>query len=173
MLFRSLWLLLCRINKLGYIYPRRLLRSPTLVGHQDYFPAPLSGSIALYISSLGKYTLAFLLSLSFLLSMVNFFETRSYWQGRFTEDQQKYCKECRLSEKGKHLWEQISRLNNYARNLCSIYDISYCFDKSCCFVDVNHLSFQCACNDDKTLASYVKGNYDFYRSEERRVGKEC
>ena len=29
-----LWLLLCRINKLGYTYPRRLLRSPTLVGHQ-------------------------------------------------------------------------------------------------------------------------------------------
>ena len=26
-----LWLPLCRINKLGYSYPRRLLRSPTLV----------------------------------------------------------------------------------------------------------------------------------------------
>ena len=56
-----LWLPLCRINKLGYTYPRRLLRSPTLVGHQDYFLAPLPGSIALLISSLGKYTLAFYL----------------------------------------------------------------------------------------------------------------
>ena len=88
-----LWLPLCRINKLGYTYPRRLLRSPTLVGYQDYFLAllpgnhsfayklteeetsidrkvlsrqlchyflaPLPGSIALSISSLGKYTLAF------------------------------------------------------------------------------------------------------------------
>ena len=28
------WLPLCRINKLGSNYPRRLLRSPTLMGHQ-------------------------------------------------------------------------------------------------------------------------------------------
>ena len=34
-LINILWLLLCRINKLGYIYPRRLLRSPTLVGHHS------------------------------------------------------------------------------------------------------------------------------------------
>src|SRR3954467_3681588 len=51
-----LWLPLCRINKLGYSYPRRLLRSPTLVGYQDYFLAPLPGSTALLISSLDKYT---------------------------------------------------------------------------------------------------------------------
>ena len=56
-----LWLPLCRINKLGHSYPRRLLRSPILVGYQDCFLAPLPGSIALSISSLGKYTLAFLL----------------------------------------------------------------------------------------------------------------
>ena len=31
---RILWLPKCRINKLGYSYPRRLLRSPTLVGYQ-------------------------------------------------------------------------------------------------------------------------------------------
>ena len=30
-----LWLPLCRINKLGYSYPRRLLRSPTLVGYHS------------------------------------------------------------------------------------------------------------------------------------------
>ena len=33
-LINILWLPLCRIYKLGYSYPRRLLRSPTLVGHQ-------------------------------------------------------------------------------------------------------------------------------------------
>src|SRR4051812_46102843 len=34
MLINILWLPSCRIYKLGYSYPRRLLRSPTLVGHQ-------------------------------------------------------------------------------------------------------------------------------------------
>jgi hypothetical protein len=41
----------------------------------------------------------FLLALSCFLSMVDFFETRSYWQGGFTEEQQKYYKEHRLSQK--------------------------------------------------------------------------
>src|SRR3954452_9755632 len=49
-----LWLPLCRINKCGLYYPQRLLRSPILVGHQDYFLAPLPGSIALFISQLGS-----------------------------------------------------------------------------------------------------------------------
>ena len=49
-----LWLSLCRINKFGLIlYPRKLLRSPILVGYQDYFLAPLPGSIALFFESLG------------------------------------------------------------------------------------------------------------------------
>jgi hypothetical protein len=30
-----LWLPLCQINKFGFYFPRRLLRSPILVGHQD------------------------------------------------------------------------------------------------------------------------------------------
>jgi hypothetical protein len=42
----------------------------------------------------------FLLALSCFLSMVDFFETRSYWQGGFTEEQKKYYKEHRLSQKG-------------------------------------------------------------------------
>src|SRR4051812_14253680 len=45
-LISILWLPLCRINKLGYSYPRKMLRSPTLVGYQDYFLAPAPGSIA-------------------------------------------------------------------------------------------------------------------------------
>ena len=56
-LISILCLPLCRINKFGFYFPRRLLRSPILVGHQDYFLAPLPGSIALLISSPGEYTL--------------------------------------------------------------------------------------------------------------------
>jgi hypothetical protein len=48
--------------------------------------------------------------------MVGFFETKSFWQGGFTEEQQKYYEEHRLSQKGKHLWEQINRLYIIARN---------------------------------------------------------
>jgi hypothetical protein len=33
-LINILWLPLCRINKFGLYFPRRLLRSPILVGHQ-------------------------------------------------------------------------------------------------------------------------------------------
>ena len=29
-----------------------------------------------------------------------------------------------------------------------------------------HLAFQCEYNDDETLASYAKGNYDFYDTEQ-------
>src|SRR4051794_16478762 len=49
-----LWLPLCRTNKFGFYYPRRLLRSPILVGQQDYFLAPLLGSMTLSISQLGS-----------------------------------------------------------------------------------------------------------------------
>jgi hypothetical protein len=52
-LINILWLPLCRINKFGFYFPRRLLRTPILVGHQNYFRAPLPGSIALFVSSLG------------------------------------------------------------------------------------------------------------------------
>jgi hypothetical protein len=39
-LINILWLPLCRINKFGFYFPRRLLRSPILVGHQRPPPAP-------------------------------------------------------------------------------------------------------------------------------------
>jgi hypothetical protein len=39
-LINILWLPLCRINKFGFYFPRRLLRSPILVGHH----IPLSRS---------------------------------------------------------------------------------------------------------------------------------
>src|SRR3954468_3326396 len=98
--------------------------------------------------------------------MPNFFETRSYWHGGFTEDQQKCYKEHRLSQKGIHLWKQIHQLYEYARNLCSIYNISFYRDESCCFMRHKHLAFQCEYNYDETLASYAKRNYDFYDADE-------
>src|SRR3954468_24426595 len=94
--------------------------------------------------------------------MPNFFETRSYWHGGFTKDQQEYYKEHRLSQKWIHLWRLIHQLYEYARNLCSIYNISFRRDESCCFLRHKHIAFQCEYNDDETLASYAKGNYDFY-----------
>src|SRR5215216_3489121 len=98
--------------------------------------------------------------------MVGFFETESYWQGGFTEEQKYYYKEHRLSQKGKHLWEQIDKLNTIAREVCSTYNVTYCFDKSYCCRRYKHLPFQCEYNDNVTISSYVKGNYDFYDVEQ-------
>jgi hypothetical protein len=36
-LINILWLPLCRINKFGLYFPRRLLRSPILMGHQGAY----------------------------------------------------------------------------------------------------------------------------------------
>src|ERR1041385_4080345 len=98
--------------------------------------------------------------------MSDFFETISYWHGGFTEDQQKWPKEHRLSQKGIHLWKQIHQLYDYARHLCSIYSISFCRDESCYFMRHKHLAFQCEYNDDETLDSYTKRNYDFDDAEQ-------
>src|SRR6187401_1327814 len=51
-----LWIPLCRINKFGLnTLPSKTVAIPTLVGYQDYFLAPLPGSIALFFKSLGIY----------------------------------------------------------------------------------------------------------------------
>jgi hypothetical protein len=105
------------------------------------------------------------LALSCFLSMVGFFETKSFWQGGFTEEQQNYYEEHRLSQKGKHLWEQINRLYIIARNMRSTYNVTYYFDRSCCCRRYKHLPFQCEYNDDVTISSYINGNYDFYDVE--------
>src|SRR3954463_13538676 len=73
--------------------------------------------------------------------MDGFFETSSFWQGGFTEEQKYYYKEHRLSQKGKHLWEQIDKLNTIAREVCSTYNVTYCFDKYCCCRRYKHLLF--------------------------------
>jgi hypothetical protein len=41
-----LWLSLCRINKFGFYFPRRLLRSPILVGHHSTLSIASSSSRA-------------------------------------------------------------------------------------------------------------------------------
>ena len=48
---------------------------------------------------------------------------------------------------------------------CLNYDISYCCDESSCSMNFKHLPFQCDGNDNETLASYAKENYDFYDVE--------
>ena len=50
--------------------------------------------------------------------------------------------------------------------MCSTYNVTYCFDKSCCCRRYKHLRFQCEYNDNVTISSYVKGNYDFYDVEQ-------
>ena len=83
------------------------------------------------------------------------------------EEPQNYYKEYRLSRKGKHLWVQIYKLNCFARNLCSTYDESYCFNESFCCRRHKHPPFQCDYNDNETLAAYAKENYDLDRKSTR------
>ena len=45
-LINILWLPLCRINKFGFYFPRRLLRSPILVGHQGATVIPCSWGLS-------------------------------------------------------------------------------------------------------------------------------
>jgi hypothetical protein len=97
--------------------------------------------------------------------MVGFFETKSFWQGGFMKEQQKYYEEHLLSQKGKHLWEQIDKLYIITKNVCSTHNVTYCFDKSCCCRRYKYLPFQCEYNNDVTISSYINGNYDFYDVE--------
>ena len=71
-----------------------------------------------------------------------------------------------MSQKGKHLWAQIYKLNCFARSLCSTYDESYCFNESFCCRMYKDLPFQCDYNNNETLAAYAKGNYDFDNLEQ-------
>ena len=43
---------------------------------------------------------------------------------------------------------------------------NFCFDESSCYMEPQHLPFQCGCNDNETLASYAKGHYDFFDVEQ-------
>ena len=56
----------------------------------------------------------------------------------------------------------MGMLETCAQNIIYIF----CRDESCCFMRHKHLAFQCEYNDDETLASYAKVNYDFYDAEQ-------
>src|SRR4051812_35179337 len=60
-----------------------------------------------------------------------------------------------LSQKGKHLWDQIQISYCYAESLCHIYDFTFCSE-----INHKHLSFQCEFNENEILSSYAKGVYD-------------
>jgi len=78
-----------------------------------------------------------------------------------TLDQWEYFRDYRLSQKGKHLWDQIKMLQWYARNLCLRYDYTCCSR-----MKAPHLPFSCKFNDNETLASYANGIYDYYDVEQ-------
>jgi hypothetical protein len=52
-LINILWLPLCRINKFGFYFPRKLLRSPILVGHQpvEGRGSPMAGRVAVMLGN--------------------------------------------------------------------------------------------------------------------------
>ena len=77
-----------------------------------------------------------------------------------TLDQCEYFRDYRLTQKGKLLWDQIHMLHWYARELCLRYDYTCCSR-----MKAPHLPFSCKFNDDKTLASYSNGIYDYYDVE--------
>ena len=78
-----------------------------------------------------------------------------------TLDQREYFRDYRLTQKGKLLWDQIHMLRWYARQLCLRYDYTCCSR-----MKAPHLPFSWKFNDDKTLASYANGIYDYYDVEQ-------
>src|SRR3954471_20090885 len=66
----------------------------------------------------------------------------------------------RLSQKGKHLWDQIQVSYCYAECLCHICNFACCSK-----IDRKHLPFQCEFNENKILSSYAKGVYDYFDVE--------
>src|SRR3990170_642468 len=62
-----------------------------------------------------------------------------------------------LSQKGVHLWDQISRLECYAWNLCEIHDFTCCSRKD----PKKHLPYKYEFNDNEILSSYAKGVYNY------------
>ena len=95
-----------------------------------------------------------------------FWKTRSYLTGWFTKDRENKLNEHLRSEKGKHLSIQVIKLENFATDLCSTYDESWCFNESRCCRKCKHPPFQCDYNDNETLASYAIGYYDFEKFQQ-------
>src|SRR4051812_18669101 len=80
-------------------------------------------------------------------------------EGKSLDEHAHYTRHC-LSQKGKHLWNQIQTSYFYAECLCHIYDFT-----SCSNIDRKHLPFQCEFNENEILSSYAKGVYDYFDVE--------
>ena len=79
-------------------------------------------------------------------------KTQPTWLREKSLDEHAHYTWHRLSEKGKHLWDQIQVSYCYAECLCHIYDFTCCSN-----IDHKHLPFQCEFNKNEILSSYVKG----------------
>src|SRR3954464_13719218 len=80
-------------------------------------------------------------------------------EGKSLDEHAHYMRH-RLSQKGKHLWDQIQTSYCYAECLCHIYDFTCCSN-----IDRKHLPFQCDFNENEILSSYAKGVYDYFDVE--------
>ena len=76
-------------------------------------------------------------------------------------DEHAYFVRHRLSQKRRHLWDQIPRLQCYALNLCEIHDFTCCSEDS-----KKHLLYQCEFSDNGIVFSYTKGVYSYYDIEQ-------
>src|SRR4051812_26957520 len=65
-----------------------------------------------------------------------------------------------LSQKGKHLWDQVQVSYCYAKSLCHIFYFTCCSE-----IDRKHLPFECDFNENKILYSYSKSVYDYFDVE--------
>jgi hypothetical protein len=80
-------------------------------------------------------------------------------EGKSLDEHAHYTRH-RLSQKGKHLWDQIQTSYCYAECLCHIYDFTCCSE-----INRKHLPFQCEFNENEILSSYAKGVYDYFDVE--------
>src|SRR4051812_20023963 len=80
-------------------------------------------------------------------------------EGKSLDEHAHYTRH-RLSQKWKHLWDQIHVSYRHAEFLCHIYYFTCCSN-----IDHKHLPFQCEFNENEILSSYAKGVYDFFDVE--------
>src|ERR1041385_8162866 len=80
-------------------------------------------------------------------------------EGKSLDEHAQYTRH-RLSQKGKHLWDQIQTSYCYAECLCHIYDFTCCSN-----IEHKHFPFQCEFNENEILSSYAKGVYDYFNVE--------
>src|SRR4051812_29849457 len=66
----------------------------------------------------------------------------------------------RLSQKAKHLWDQIQVCYCYVESVFHIYDFTCCSK-----IDRKQLPFECEFNENEILSYYSKGVYDYFDVE--------